>query len=75
LKDHTAGDPMDEKVKWTDLTCADISSLLATKGFKVSRNIVRKLLRKNGYVKRKALKKSQPEIIQTATHSLSVLRN
>ena len=75
LKDHTAGDPMDEKVKWTDLTCSDISSLLATKGFKVSRNIVRKLLRKNGYVKRKALKKNPPEIIQTATHSLSVLQN
>ena len=33
LKDHTAGDPMDEKVKWTDLTCFDISNLLATKGF------------------------------------------
>jgi hypothetical protein len=40
LKEHTAGDPMDEKVKWTDLTCADSSALLAEKGFKVSRNIV-----------------------------------
>lgn len=59
LKDHTAGDPMDEKVKWTDLTCSDISNLLEVKGFKVSRNIVRKLLKKNGYVKRKALKKSR----------------
>jgi len=57
LKEHTAGDPMDEKVKWTDLTCADISVFLAKKGFKVSRNIVRKLLKKHGYVKRKALKK------------------
>lgn len=63
LKEHTAGDPMDEKIKWTDLTCADISIHLATKGFNVSRNIVRKLLKKNGYVKRKALKKSPPEII------------
>ena len=35
LKEHTAGDPMDEKVKWTKL---------ATKGFKVSRNIVKKLV-------------------------------
>ena len=62
LKEHTAGDPMDEKVKWTDLTCANISAFLAKKGFKVSRNIVRKLLKKHGYVKRKALKKSLPEI-------------
>ena len=58
LKDHTAGDPMDEKVKWTDLTCAEISAFLFKKGFKVSRNIVRQLLKKHGYVKRKALKKS-----------------
>ncbi len=57
LKEHTAGDPMDEKVKWTNLSCTEISSHLAEKGFKVSRNIVRKLLKKNGYVKRKALKK------------------
>jgi len=57
LKEHTAGDPLDEKIKWTDLTRAEISILLAEKGFKVSRNIVRKLLKKHGYVKRKALKK------------------
>src|SRR5665647_366919 len=53
LKDHTAGDPMDERRKWTNLTCAKIGSLLAEKGFKVSRNLVRKLLKKNDYVKRK----------------------
>lgn len=58
LKNHTAGDPMDEDVKWTNLTNADITSLLAKEGFKVSRNIVRQLLKKHGYVKRKALKKS-----------------
>jgi len=53
LQDHTAGDPMDETKKWTNLTCAKIGSLLAEKDFKVSRNIVRKLLKKNHYVKRK----------------------
>jgi len=47
---------MDEDKKWTNLTRAEISLLLAKKGFKVSRNIVRKLLKKNGYVKRKPLK-------------------
>ncbi len=57
IKEHTAGDPMDENIKWTNLTRAEIGSLLAKKGFKVSRNIVRKLLKKNGYVKRKAQKK------------------
>ena len=58
LKEHTAGDPMNEKIKWTNLSCSDIVTLLAKKGFMVSRNIVRKLLKKHGYVKRKALKKS-----------------
>ncbi len=57
LKEHTAGDPIDEKVKWTNLTKANIACLLATKGFTVSRNIVKKLLKKHGYVKRKPLKK------------------
>lgn len=56
LKEHTAGDPMDEKVKWTNLTKASIASLLTNKGFKVSRNIVKKLLKKHDYVKRKPLK-------------------
>ena len=48
---------MDETKKWTNLTSAKIGSLLAEEGFKVSRNVVRKLLKKNDYVKRKALKK------------------
>ncbi|WP_243217356.1 ISAzo13 family transposase [Methylobacter sp. S3L5C] len=56
LKEHTAGDPMNEMKKWTNLTCAKIGSLLAEENFKVSRNIVRKLLKQNSYVKRKALK-------------------
>ncbi len=56
LKEHTAGDPMDEKVKWTNLTKVNIAALLAKKGFKVSRNIVKKRLKKHDYVKRKPLK-------------------
>ena len=58
LKEHTAGDPMNVQVKWTNLTLVNIARLLETQGYKVSRNIVRQLLKKHGYVKRKALKKS-----------------
>lgn len=57
IKGHTAGDPMNEEVKWTNLSNADIAAELAKKGFKVSRNIVKKLLKKHGFVKRKPLKK------------------
>lgn len=56
IKEHTAGNPMDETQKWTNLTRANMSYLLAREGFKVSRNVVRKLLKNNGYVKRKPLK-------------------
>ena len=31
LKDHTAGDPMNEKVKWTSLNCPDIATELKKK--------------------------------------------
>ena len=34
LKDHTAGDPMDDKVKWTALGKADIAKVLKKKGFR-----------------------------------------
>ena len=73
LKEHTAGDPMDEKIKWTDLTRSEISILLGEKGFKG--NIVRKLLKKHGYVKRKALKKKLLARMWIVTHSLSALPN
>ena len=45
---------MDEKVKWTNLSKAEIRDLM--KNLVISRNIVKKLLKKNGYVKRKLLK-------------------
>lgn len=57
LQDHTAGDPMNEQVKWTNLSVEAIKKRLKEAGITVSRNIVRKLLKKHDYVKRKALKK------------------
>jgi hypothetical protein len=57
LQEHTAGDPMDEKVKCTNLSVKEIGKRLKEKGIEVSRNIVRKLLKKHDYRKRKALKK------------------
>jgi hypothetical protein len=57
LKEHTAGSPMNENVKWTDLTHEEIKGYLLEKGFSISVKTVKKLLKNNGYVKRKALKK------------------
>ena len=56
LHEHTAGDPMRSEVRWTNLACWEIAEALAHVGYPVSRNIVRHLLKSNGYVKRKAQK-------------------
>ena len=58
LKNHTAGDPMDEKVIWTDLTPDGIAKLLEQDHrVKVSKSVVNKLLKKHNYRRRKAQKK------------------
>ena len=59
LQDHTAGDPMDEKVRWTNLSAKEIASQLAdSHTIKVSEPVIKKLLKKHGYRRRKAQKKS-----------------
>ncbi|HLE64302.1 MAG TPA: ISAzo13 family transposase [Pyrinomonadaceae bacterium] len=58
LKEHTAGDPMDDQVVWTDLTPHEIAGLLERHyQVRVSKSVVRKLLRKHHYRRRKAQKK------------------
>jgi hypothetical protein len=49
---------MDKKIKWTNLTRHEIREKLGKKGIKVSVNLVKKLLKRHGFVKRKALKKT-----------------
>lgn len=66
LKDHTAGDPMDEKVLWTDLTPQEIAKLLERDHrVKVSKSVVNKLLKKHNYRRRKAQKK---QIMKSVAH-------
>jgi hypothetical protein len=58
LKEHTAGDPMDEKIIWTDLTPQEIAKKLEQDHqVKVSKSVVNKLLKKHNYRRRKAQKK------------------
>jgi hypothetical protein len=56
LKEHTAGSPMDERVKWTNLRRAQIAERLTEVGHKVSVTVVDQLLTRHDYRKRKALK-------------------
>ncbi len=58
LREHTAGDPMDEKVRWTNLTHNEIvKALWLDHDLVVSKTVVRKLLKKHGYRRRKAQKR------------------
>lgn len=53
---YTAGDPMDERIRWTNLTHQQIADKLKEVGIEVSRKIVKQLFKKHGYVKRAAQK-------------------
>jgi hypothetical protein len=57
IAEHIAGDPMNEKVKWVKLTRHQISIEMKKFGVRVSRNIVKKLLKKHKFVKRKIQRK------------------
>ena len=58
LYDHTAGDPMDETVRWTNLSLEEIvTTLWEDHDIQVSQSVVRQLLKKHGYRRRKAQKK------------------
>lgn len=58
LKNHTAGSPMDEKVRWTNLTTSEILiALQEDHDIWVSKHVVRKLLKKHNYRARKAQKR------------------
>lgn len=57
IEDHIAGDPMNEKIRWLKLTRAQVSQQMKELGVTVSRNIVRKLMKKHRLVKRKIQRK------------------
>lgn len=57
IEGHIAGDPMNEKIRWLKLTRAEVSEKMQEFGIKISRNIVRKLMKKHKLVKRKMQRK------------------
>lgn len=57
IAQHTAGSPMDETIKWTNLTRQEIAQLLKAEGMSISVTVVDQLLEKHNYRKRKAQKR------------------
>jgi hypothetical protein len=75
LKDHTAGDPMDEQVIWTDLTPQEIAEKLDREHqVKVSKSVVNKLLKKHRYRRRKAQKKKTMKIVPQRNEQFENIR-
>jgi hypothetical protein len=56
LERQTAGSPMDETIKWTNLKRHEITALLKEEGIDVSVTVVDQLLEKHNFRKRKAVK-------------------
>lgn len=54
---YIAGDPCNNKIRWVGLTNAQIKKALKEVGYCVGKNIVRKLLKNHGFVKRKMQRK------------------
>lgn len=56
LADHIAGSPMDETIKWTNLSHKAITEKLKEKGISVSVTVVKQLLKKHDFRSRQAFK-------------------
>ena len=56
LERHTAGSPIDESIKWTNLKRHEIVALLQKEGVEVSVTVVNQLLEKHNFRQRKAVK-------------------
>jgi transposase len=65
LKNYTAGDPQDEKIIWTNLTLSQIATKLEEDyNIKVSYKVVKKLLKKHNFKRRKAQKKKTLKAVE-----------
>jgi len=49
IEEHTAGSPMDETIKWTNLSRQSVANKLKDKGFPVSVTVVDQLLAKHKF--------------------------
>jgi len=56
VEENTAGSPMDENMKWTNLGLEGISRKFKEKGYTVSAHVVKQLFKKHKYARRKMSK-------------------
>lgn len=64
LTEHTAGDPMDTDKKWTNLTVPKMVELLRDKSIGVCVGVVKQLLKKQGFCRRKMVKNRTMKVVE-----------
>jgi hypothetical protein len=75
INDYTAGNPMNEKVKWTNLTPKEIAEELEDKhAVRVSEIVIRQLLRKHNFRRRKAQKSKTAKQVKNRDQQLKTFR-
>lgn len=75
MSPHTAGSPMDETIKWSNLGQEQIAELLAEKGYRVSVIVVEQLLDKYAFRRRKAFKTEAGNTVENRDEQFKNIEN
>ena len=75
MLNHTAGSPMNDEVIWTNLKVSDIIGFMKERGKDVSKDIVRQLLKKHGYKKRKAVKDEESKGVENRDEQFNIIHD
>ena len=74
IESQTAGSPMNEKVRWTNLKDSQIVKLFGRKGLQTSRFIVKQLTKLKGLVKRKMSKTMTLKEVENRTEQFENIK-
>ena len=75
MSPHTAGSPMDETIKWSNLSREKIAGRLAEQGYKVSVTVVEQLLDKHDFRRRKAFKDEAGKDVENRDEQFTNIEN
>jgi len=75
MSPHTAGSPMDETIKWSNLGREKIAEMLAEKGYWVSVIVVEQLLSRHDFRPRKAFKSEAGKDVENRDEQFKNIEN
>ena len=64
MLNNTAGSPMREEIKWTNLKASEIVYKMEERGITISEHIAKQLFAKHGYKKRQAEKDEEAKVVE-----------